>query len=76
MEQWNRQQATAGATWQGGLAAYVEGGKDALQMWLEKQGVKNIEALNEVLHHGAQPWCNIYGGRDQIEIVNGPNRAL
>jgi len=60
------------ATWQGGLAAYVEGGKDALQTWLEKQGRQNIEALNEVLRHGAQPWWNIYGGRDQIEIVQTP----
>ncbi len=57
------------ATWQGGLAAYVAGGKEALQTWLEKQGAKNIEALNEVLQQGAQPWWNIYGGRDQIEIV-------
>jgi hypothetical protein len=59
------------ATWQGGLAAYIEGGKDALRTWLGKRGVQNIEALNEVLQHGAQPWWNIYGGQDQIEIVNG-----
>jgi len=59
------------ATWQGGLAAYIEGGKDALRTWLGKQGVQNIEALNEVLQQGAQPWWNIYGGQDQIEIVNG-----
>jgi hypothetical protein len=39
------------ATWQGGLAAYIEGGKDALRTWLGKQGVQNIEALNEVLQH-------------------------
>lgn len=57
------------ATWQDGIPEYGKGGADALRAWLEDRGVKNIQALNEVLARGAKPWWNFYGGKDNIEVV-------
>ncbi|HEY0755743.1 MAG TPA: tagatose 1,6-diphosphate aldolase [Ktedonobacteraceae bacterium] len=55
------------ATWQDGLPVYVNGGAQALRQWLENAGKQNIEALNNVLHGGAQPWWNIYGGKENVD---------
>lgn len=56
------------ATWQNGVAAY--GLSDAaLDTWLKKEGTYNITALNELLAKGAVPWWTIYGGLDNIEVV-------
>jgi len=57
------------ATWQDGIAVYGQQGAGALEEWLEDRGVKNIEALNQVLAQGAKPWWTFYGGKDQIEVV-------
>lgn len=57
------------ATWQDGLPVYMKGGTQALRTWLEHEGRQNIEALNAVLHNGAQPWWNLYGGRENLEVV-------
>lgn len=57
------------ATWQDGIPVYATQGYDALVGWLEDRGVKNIEALNQVLAKGAKPWWNFYGGKDNIEVV-------
>jgi tagatose 1,6-diphosphate aldolase len=57
------------ATWQDGIPVYAKQGYDALVAWLEDRGVKNINALNEVLSKGAKPWWNFYGGKDNIEVV-------
>jgi tagatose 1,6-diphosphate aldolase len=57
------------ATWQDGIPVYAKQGFDALVDWLEDRGVKNIEALNQVLAKGAKPWWNFYGGKDNIEVV-------
>jgi tagatose 1,6-diphosphate aldolase len=57
------------ATWQDGIPVYAREGVDALEAWLEARGVQNIEALNEVLAKGAQPWWNAYGGKDNIEVT-------
>ena len=57
------------ATWQDGIPVYVKGGPQALCSWLEDEGRRNIEALNSVLRNGAQPWWNVYGGKDNLEIV-------
>ena len=46
------------ATWQDGIPAYGKGGAQALRAWLEDRGVKNIQALNEVLAKGAKP-CHL-----------------
>jgi tagatose 1,6-diphosphate aldolase len=58
------------ATWQDGIPEYGKGGADALRAWLQNRGVKNIEALNEVLNKGAKPWWDFYGGKDSIEVYD------
>jgi tagatose 1,6-diphosphate aldolase len=57
------------ATWQDGIPVYGKDGYDGLVTWLEDRGVQNIEALNEVLAKGAQPWWTKYGGKEKIEVV-------
>ncbi len=57
------------ATWQDGINVYAQGGVEALRGWLEDQGTRNIQRLNEVLAKGAKPWWNFYGGKDAIEVV-------
>ncbi|MBI4436869.1 MAG: tagatose 1,6-diphosphate aldolase [Candidatus Omnitrophica bacterium] len=57
------------ATWQEGIPHYAKGGRAAFETWLLDRGVKNIQALNEVLDQGAQPWYARYGGLDRIQIV-------
>lgn len=57
------------ATWQKAIPVYATQGIDALSDWLEGEGVENIQKLNKVLAHGAHPWWDAYGGRDQIEVV-------
>ena len=47
---------------------YAKEGADALESWLEDRGVKNIEALNEVLAKGAKPWWTVYGGKENITV--------
>jgi tagatose 1,6-diphosphate aldolase len=56
------------ATWQGAIAVYANQGVAALEDWLVHQGRQNIQALNEVLAHGAVPWWDAYGGKDNIEV--------
>jgi tagatose 1,6-diphosphate aldolase len=58
------------ATWQDGIPVYARGGAAALRSWLEDQGVRNIQALNEVLMKGAKPWWDFYGGKANIELVD------
>jgi tagatose 1,6-diphosphate aldolase len=57
------------ATWQDGIPVYAKEGVGALEAWLEDRGVQNIEALNEVLAKGAQPWWNAYGGKENIQTA-------
>jgi tagatose 1,6-diphosphate aldolase len=57
------------ATWQDGIPVYMKGGAQALHTWLENEGRQNIEALNSVLRNGAQPWWQLYGGREHLNIV-------
>ena len=56
------------ATWQDGIPEYGKAGVEALRSWLSQRGVQNIQALNEVLHRGAQPWWDFYGGKENIEV--------
>lgn len=58
------------ATWQEGIPVYANTGVAALEEWLIDRGVQNIQALNEILHKGAQPWWTVYGGKEQIEVVD------
>jgi len=55
------------ATWQEGIPVFAREGQAALEAWLADRGVKNIEALNEVLATGAKPWWTTYGGKENIE---------
>jgi tagatose 1,6-diphosphate aldolase len=57
------------ANWQDGVPAYAKGGADGLMAWLEDSGVQNVTALNAVLAQAAKPWWTIYGGKEQIEVV-------
>jgi tagatose 1,6-diphosphate aldolase len=57
------------ATWQDAIPIYAREGVGALEAWLEDRGVKNIQALNQVLAKGAKPWWTIYGGKDNLEVV-------
>lgn len=43
------------ATWQDGIPVYVREGVDGLRRWLESEGVRNIQSVNECLH-AAAPW--------------------
>jgi tagatose 1,6-diphosphate aldolase len=57
------------ATWQDAIPIYAREGVGALEGWLEDRGVQNIEALNVILRRGAKPWWTVYGGREQIEVI-------
>ncbi|MFL5625765.1 MAG: tagatose 1,6-diphosphate aldolase [Ktedonobacteraceae bacterium] len=57
------------ATWQGGIPIYANEGVIALERWLAEQGAQNIQAINKVLAHGALPWWDVYGGKDNIEVI-------
>jgi tagatose 1,6-diphosphate aldolase len=48
------------ATWADGIKVYGQDGPDAFRRWLENDGVRNIEAVNEQLV-AAQPWYSFYG---------------
>ncbi len=54
------------ATWKEGIPVYATQGLSALEHWLADRGVKNIQALNQVLERTAKPWWNAYGGKDKI----------
>ncbi len=57
------------ATWQDGVSIFGSQGTAALTAWLQDRGVKNINALNEVVFKYAKPWQTIYGGADNIEVI-------
>ncbi len=48
------------ATWADGIKVFGQDGPDAFRRWLEVDGVRNIEAVNECLK-AAQPWYGFYG---------------
>jgi tagatose 1,6-diphosphate aldolase len=57
------------ATWQGGIPVYAQQGVTALHDWLAEHGARNIQMINEVLVRSATPWWNVYGGKDNIEVI-------
>jgi tagatose 1,6-diphosphate aldolase len=57
------------ATWQGGISVYANQGVQALNRWLEDRGAQNIQAINSVVARGATPWWDVYGGKDNIEVI-------
>jgi tagatose 1,6-diphosphate aldolase len=60
------------ATWQDAIPIYGKEGVAALDAWLSDRGVKNVQALNAVLAKGAKPWYTVYGGMENIEVVDLP----
>ena len=48
------------ATWKEGIPVYAKQGADAFREWLESEGVKNINNVNDRLK-AATPWYSIYG---------------
>jgi tagatose 1,6-diphosphate aldolase len=48
------------ATWKDGIPVYAKQGPDAFRVWLQDQGVKNINNVNERLK-AATSWHAIYG---------------
>jgi tagatose 1,6-diphosphate aldolase len=48
------------ATWKEGIPVYASGGIAALERWLEDEGVRNINAVNEAIR-GAHPWYRKLG---------------
>ena len=55
------------ATWKDGIAVYGKNGADAFRKWLEDQGVKNIQNVNEHLKP-ARPWFEFYGAKSADEL--------
>jgi len=47
------------ATWKDGIPVYAKQGPEAFRKWLESEGVKNINNVNERLR-AATPWYSIY----------------
>ena len=47
------------ATWKDGIPVYAKQGADAFRKWLQNEGVKNINNVNERLK-AATPWFSIY----------------
>ena len=64
------------ATWKEGIPVYGKEGLVALEKWLADRGVKNIQALNQVINRGARAWWDKYGGRGKIEVVNASGRVI
>ncbi len=53
------------ATWKDGIPIYAKQGAAAFRKWLETEGVKNINNVNDKLK-AATPWYSIYG----VELVH------
>lgn len=51
------------ATWKDGVGVFVHGGSEALQEWLEADGVQNIRGINARLRH-ATPWSEKYSANE------------
>ena len=64
------------ATWKEGVPIYGKEGVKALEKWLLDRGVKNIQALNQVIDRGAHAWWDKFGGRDKIQVVNSSGRVV
>jgi tagatose 1,6-diphosphate aldolase len=56
------------ATWKEGIPVYGKQGVAALEDWLGKQGVENIQAVNSCLG-AAKPWYAFYGAKSAAELA-------
>jgi len=53
------------ATWKEGIPVYAKHGVKALEEWLQKEGVKNIQAVNEAIK-SAVPWYSKLGAAQPV----------
>ena len=53
------------ATWKEGIPVYAKQGVKALEEWLQKEGVRNIEAVNDAIHT-ATPWYRKAGIEEPV----------
>jgi tagatose 1,6-diphosphate aldolase len=56
------------ATWKDGIPVYAKQGGDAFRQWLESEGVKNINNVNDRLK-AARPWFEFYGAQSAKELA-------
>ena len=56
------------ATWKDGIPIYAKQGAKAFEDWMNTEGVKNIQNVNERLK-AASPWYEMYGVRSEAELV-------
>jgi len=56
------------ATWKDGIPVYAKQGAGAFRQWLEAEGVKNIENVNERLKP-ARPWFEFYGVKNAEDLA-------
>ncbi len=56
------------ATWKDGIPVYAKQGPQAFRSWLEDQGVKNINNVNDKLK-AATPWFDLYGVQAELAKV-------
>jgi len=57
------------ATWKEGIPVYATQGLHALEDWLNNQGVKNINNVNERLK-AAKPWFSFYGASSAAALAD------
>ena len=55
------------ATWKDGIAVYAKQGEKAFRDWLESEGVKNIQNVNQALK-AASPWYLKFGANSLAEL--------
>ncbi len=53
------------ATWKEGIPVYAKQGAEAFRKWLQSEGVKNINNVNEKLK-AATPWFDMYGVQAEL----------
>ena len=55
------------ATWKDGIPVFGKQGADAFRKWLEDEGVRNINNVNDRLK-AARPWFEFYGAKSAEEL--------
>ena len=55
------------ATWKEGIEVYARKGASAFEAWLEDEGVKNVQNVNEALK-AATPWYTKFGAASMDEL--------
>lgn len=62
------------ATWKDGIPVYARQGLHALEDWLAESGIRNIQAVNDLLREAAVPWRRKLPGAHPVEAVAGASR--